>query len=332
MLTNWEAATWRDRPSTLMITSTSWATCDHRTHCRKASSTILNIAWASRVLDLHIHHQIIQTVNLTLGYHMVLPVTAPSSATCNQWSNLVICCNSLILTIPIPKLNINYSPPPIMVWLPRDGHQKLSACRQPGSEIMIDSLGRWVVTDKLLTLRQHLQALGQILLTVLRLHPPRPTTSQPSTHPSIQTNLASLTIQSPLHLTHTLCQRLHPYMNLSVILNLIWYQKNMLHGSTARTALFNPTTRILRRLLVHFPILRGIYLAFKLPWSIQTHSRRRRRQALVILQNIGRGSSWSCNTAKALVFCSTCVYFETSLAILLSFAFRCFYIYISVIS
>ena len=298
MLTNWEVATWRDRPSTLMITSIPWATCDRRTQCRKISSIILNINWASRVLDLHIHHQIIQTVNLTLGYHMDLPVTAPSSASCNHWPNLVICCSSLILTIPIPKLNTNYSPLHIMVWLPRDGHQRLSACSQPGSEIMIDSLGRWVVTDKLLTLRQHPQALGRILLTVLRLHPLRLTTSQPSTHPSIQTNLASLTIQSPLHLTRILCQRLHPYMNLSVIVNLIWCQKIMLHGFTARTALFSLTTRILR-LLVRFPILRGIYLAFKLPWSIQTHNRRRR---LIILENIGRGSSWSCNNAMALCF------------------------------
>lgn len=127
MLMNWEAATWRDRLSILMITSMSWATYDHLTHCRKVSSTILNIT--SRVLDLHIHHQIVQTVNLTLGYHMDLPVTAPRSASCNHWSNLVIWYNSLILTIPIPKLN---SPLHITVWLPRDGHQKLSACSQPG--------------------------------------------------------------------------------------------------------------------------------------------------------------------------------------------------------
>ena len=266
MPTNWEAATWRDRLSILMITSMSWATYDHRTQCRKVSSTILNITLANRVLDLHIHHQIIQMVNLSLGYHMLLPVTAPWTASCNRWFNLVIYCNSLILTIPIPKLN-NYSPLHITVWLPRDGHQKLIACSQLGSEIMIDnSLGRWVVRDKLLqvTLRQHPQALGQIPLTVQRLHLPRLTISQPLTRPSIQTKLASLTIQSPLHQTLTRCQRLHPYMNLSVILNLIWCQKNMLHESTAQ-ALFSLITRILHRLLVHFPILRGIYLEFKLP-------------------------------------------------------------------
>ena len=311
MLMNWEAATWRDRLSILMITSMSWATYDHHTHSRKATSTIQNITIASRVLDLHIHHQIIQTVNLTLGYHMDLPVTAPWTASCNHWSNLVIYCNSLTLTIPTPKLNNNYSPLHITVWLPRDGHQKLSACSQPGSEITIDnSLGQWVVRDKLLqvTLRQHPQALGQIRPTVLLLHPPRLITSQPSIHPSIQTNLASLTIQSPLRLTHTLCQRLHPYMNLSVILNLILCQKNMLRESTVRTVLFSLITRIRRRLLVHFLILKGIYLEFKLPWSIQIHSRLR-RQALVILQNIGRGSSRSSNNAD-FAFCSTCAFFE----------------------
>lgn len=325
MLTNWEAATWRDRLSILMITSMSWATYDHHIHCRKASSIILNITWATRVLDLHIHLQIVQTVNLTLGCHMDLPVTALRSASCNHWSNLVICYNSLILTIPIPKLN---SPLHITVWLPRDGHQKLSACSQPGW-VIDNSLDRWVVIDNLLqtTLRQHPQALGRIPLTDHRLHPLRPTTSQPSTHPSIQTNLASLTIQSPLH---TLCQRLRPYMNLLVILNLIWCQKNMHRESTARTALFKVITRILRRLLVHFPILKGIYLEFKLPWSILIHSSSL-RQALVILQNIGRGSNWSGNNAKALSFRSTCAFFEFLLLSYYHLHFIAF-IYISVIS
>ena len=199
------------------------------------------------------------------------------------------------------------------MWLPKDGHQKLIACSQPGSEITIDkSLGRWVVRNKFLrvTLRQHPQAVGQIPLLVQRLHPPRRTTSLPSTHPSILlTNPASLTIQSPLNLNHTLCQRLHPYMNLPVILNLIWCQKNMLRVSTARTAPFNLIALILRRLLVHFPIHKGIYLEFKPPWGIQTHSRRRRHQVLDILQDIGRGSSWSYIDVKGL-FCLTCAFFE----------------------
>ena len=301
MPTNWEVANWKDRPSTLTITLKSWATLayDHRTQCPKASSTNLNIIIisASRDLGLHIHHQIIQTVHLTLGYHMDLPVMAASIASYSHWPNLVIWCNRLISTIPTPKLNINFSPPPIMVWRPKDGHLKLSACSQPGLEIMIDSLGRWLVTDKVRTLRQHLQAHGQIPLTVLRLHPPLPTTSQPLTHHSIQTNLASLTIQSPLH---TLCQRLHPYMNPSVTHNLICCRRNMLRVSIARTVLFILTTRI----PVRFPILRGIiYLEFKLPWIIQFHSHRRRCQALVIIQDTGWGSNWSVRIKYRFLCC-----------------------------
>ena len=41
--------------------------------------------------------------------------------------------------------------------------------------------------------------------------------------------------------------------------------------STAQTVLFNLITCILRRLLIHFPILRVIYLEFEPPWSMQTH-------------------------------------------------------------
>ena len=142
-----------------------------------------------------------------------------------------------------------------------------------------------------------------LLLAVLQLHPLHPTTFRHSTN-LIQVNLASLTInQSPL--THTHFPRLRPYLNLLAILNLVWCQKNMFPESTTRPVQFNQATPTLSRLPTHhFHILRGIYLAFRLPWSIQTPSHHHHHQALVMeayLQCFGRGSSWSCTIFLTVV-------------------------------